>query len=77
MKYTALLVREPGGGYVVRVPALRGCVTHEDNLGGPAENAREAIVAHARSLAWPLAPAPQRRASSGCSSTSRSRSSSV
>jgi predicted RNase H-like HicB family nuclease len=51
MKYTVLLVRDPEGGYVVRVPALRGCVTEGDSLPDALDNAREAILAYLGSLA--------------------------
>jgi antitoxin HicB len=59
MKYTVLLVREPEGGYVVRVPALRGCVTEGDSLPEALENAREAIGLYLESLAEDGEAAPQ------------------
>lgn len=50
MKYTVVFVREAEGGYVVRVPALRGCVTEGDHLPEALDNAREAITAYLESL---------------------------
>ena len=58
MKYTVLLVREPEGGYVVRVPALRGCITEGDALPEALDNAREAIIAYLESLAQDGLAAP-------------------
>ena len=59
MKYTVLLLREPEGGYVVRVPALQGCVTEGDNLPEALENAKEAILAYLESLSLDGLPAPE------------------
>ena len=59
MRYTVLLVHQPEGGYVVRVPALRGCVTEGDSLPEALENAREAITAYLGSLAKEGQPSPQ------------------
>jgi predicted RNase H-like HicB family nuclease len=58
MAYTVLLARDRGGGYVVRVPALRGCVTEGDTLAGALDNAREAIQAYVESLELDGLPAP-------------------
>ena len=58
-RYTVLLVREPEGGYVVRVPALQGCVTEGDSLSEARENAREAIIAYLESLALDGHPPPE------------------
>ena len=43
MRYTAVLEREPDGGYVVSVPALPGCVSQGDNRDEALTNIREAI----------------------------------
>lgn len=61
MRYTILLVHDPEGGYVVRVPALRGCVTEGDSLPEALENAREAIAVYLESCALEGIPAPPDR----------------
>jgi len=61
MTYTVLLVRDRDGGYVVRVPALRGCVTEGDNLAEALDNAREAIQAYVESLELDGLAAPDDR----------------
>ncbi len=43
MRYTAVLEREPDGGYVVSVPALPGCVSQGDSREEALANIREAI----------------------------------
>jgi len=50
MTYTVVLLRTSRGRYVVRVPALRGCITEGDNLAEALDNAREAIQAYVESL---------------------------
>jgi antitoxin HicB len=59
MKYTVLLVQDPAGGYVVRVPALRGCVTEGDDLPEAIANAQEAITLYLESLAQDGFAAPE------------------
>ncbi len=61
MRYTVLLVRDRDGGYVVRVPALPGCVTEGDDLPTSLDNAREAILAYVESLELEGLPAPEDR----------------
>jgi len=61
MTYTVLLARDRDGGYVVRVPALRGCITEGDNLAEALDNAREAIQAYVESLELDGLPAPDDR----------------
>jgi len=59
MTYTVVLVREPDGGYCVRVPALKGCHTEGDSLPEALEMAREAILAYSdgeRELGKPMPP---------------------
>jgi len=58
VRYTVLLIRDPEGGYVARVPALPGCVTEGDDLPEALDNAREAILAYIESLALDGVPAP-------------------
>ena len=41
--YTAIFHREPDGGYLVEVPALRSCFTQGDNYEEACENARDVI----------------------------------
>jgi predicted RNase H-like HicB family nuclease len=43
MKYTAILEREPDGGFVVTVPVLPGCVSQGDSRAEALHNIREAI----------------------------------
>lgn len=43
MRYTAVLEREPDGGYVVSVPALPGCVSQGNSREEALANIREAI----------------------------------
>jgi len=43
MRYTVVLEQEQDGGYVVRVPALPGCVSQGDTRQQALSNIREAI----------------------------------
>jgi predicted RNase H-like HicB family nuclease len=43
MRYTVVLEQAPGGGYVVSVPALPGCVSQGDTRAEALANIREAI----------------------------------
>jgi predicted RNase H-like HicB family nuclease len=43
MGYTVVLERDADGGYVVRVPALPGCVSQGDTREEAIRNIREAI----------------------------------
>jgi len=58
MTYTVVLLRTSRGRYVVRVPALRGCVTEGDNLADALDNAREAMQAYTESLRMENEPIP-------------------
>ena len=42
MKYTVILLQEPDGGFVARVPALPGCVSQGDTREEALSNVREA-----------------------------------
>lgn len=42
MKYTVVLEREADGGYVVKVPALPGCVSQGNTREEAMQNIREA-----------------------------------
>lgn len=42
MRYTVVLEQEPDGGFVVRVPALPGCVNQGDSREDALANIREA-----------------------------------
>jgi len=44
MTYTVVLVREEDGGYVVSVPALKGCHTQGDTVAEALLMAEEAIL---------------------------------
>jgi predicted RNase H-like HicB family nuclease len=58
--YTVLFIRcrdEPG--YVVRVPALRGCVTQGEDLADAIDMGREAIQAYTESLRMDDEPIPE------------------
>jgi predicted RNase H-like HicB family nuclease len=43
MKYTVVLQRENGGGYVATVPALPGCVSQGDTREEALKNIEEAM----------------------------------
>ena len=43
LNYTVVLVREPGGGFSVHVPALRGCHTQGDDVPEALWMAQDAI----------------------------------
>jgi antitoxin HicB len=44
MRYTVVVEQEPGGSYVVSVPALPGCISRGDTRGKVIVNIREAIA---------------------------------
>ncbi|MCO5297003.1 MAG: type II toxin-antitoxin system HicB family antitoxin [Fimbriimonadaceae bacterium] len=46
MKYTVILLQEPDGGFVARVPALPGCVSQGDTRDEALLNIREAAEAY-------------------------------
>jgi HicB_like antitoxin of bacterial toxin-antitoxin system len=46
MKYTVILQRESGGGYVAVVPVLTGCVSQGDTRADALKNIEEAIELH-------------------------------
>ncbi len=50
MKYTAVFLREPEGGYTVEVPALEGCVTYGETLAEALDMVRDAILLYLKSL---------------------------
>ena len=43
MKYTAVYDREPGGGWVVEMPQVRGCRSHGRTIDQARERVREAL----------------------------------
>jgi antitoxin HicB len=43
MKFTAVLEREPDGGFVVTVPVLPGCISQGDTREEAMTNIREAV----------------------------------
>ena len=45
-KFTLLIVRDPGGGYVASVAGLSGCHTQGETLRELRANAKEAIRLH-------------------------------
>ena len=47
MRYTVLLEPEDDGGFVVSVPALRGCISQGDTREEALANIREAISVYA------------------------------
>ena len=49
--YHVRLKQDPDGGYVVTVPALRGCVTWGKNQAHGLEMAKEAIEGYLQMLA--------------------------
>jgi predicted RNase H-like HicB family nuclease len=59
MRYTVLLDWDAeGGGYVVSVPALPGCITQGPTVAIATERAREAIEGHVAALAKLGEPVP-------------------
>lgn len=50
MRFTVVYEQEAGGGYVVTVPALPGCVSQGDTGEEAAANIREAIEAYIEAL---------------------------
>jgi predicted RNase H-like HicB family nuclease len=46
MTYTAVLLREADGGFVVTVPALPGCVSQGDTREEALRNIREAVAVY-------------------------------
>jgi predicted RNase H-like HicB family nuclease len=50
LRCTVVLEAEPGGGYVVSVPALPGCVSQGESRSEALQNAREAITAYIEEL---------------------------
>ena len=51
MTYTVVLLREADGGFVVQVPALRGCWTQGDTVPEALDMAKDAIRCHLGALA--------------------------
>lgn len=49
-RYTAVFIKDEGGGYAVDVPALPGCATQGDTLEEARRNAHEAIGVYLESL---------------------------
>ncbi len=56
--YTVLFEPAEEGGYVVRVPALPGCVTQGETLDEAREMAADAILGHIEALAATGQPVP-------------------
>ena len=50
MTFAALFIHSPEGGYVVRVPALPGCVTQGRTLPEAIDMARDAVQGYTESL---------------------------
>jgi predicted RNase H-like HicB family nuclease len=59
MDYTAVLEREADGGYVVKVPALPGCVSQGDTRDEALRNIREAIELYIEDCRDAGDPVPQ------------------
>ena len=43
LNYRVILIPEPDGGYTVKVPAIRGCITYGDTVEEALEMAKDAI----------------------------------
>jgi antitoxin HicB len=43
LQYRLILTPEPEGGYTVKVPAIRGCITYGETLEEAIEMAKDAI----------------------------------
>jgi antitoxin HicB len=50
LKYNVIFQEEPGGGYTVVVPSLRGCVTYGKNLEEARTMAMDAISGFVASM---------------------------
>lgn len=59
MTFTTLFIRDPEGGYVVRVPALRGCVTEGQTLAEAIDMARDAMGLYIECLIDDGEPIPE------------------
>lgn len=57
-RFTVILDREPGGGFHVSCPALRGCHSHGETLDEAMQNIREAIEVYVESLVAHGEPVP-------------------
>ncbi len=49
-EFDVVIVEDESGGYVAFVPALRGCHTQSDTLGGLVDNVKEAIELYLETL---------------------------
>ena len=56
--YTAIFQKEPGGGYTVIIPSLKGCVTYGETIEKATSAAKEAIESYLGSLAKDKIAAP-------------------
>ena len=59
MTFTTLFIRDAEGGYAVRVPALRGCVTQGDTLAEAIDMARDAMQLYIECLTDDGEPVPE------------------
>ena len=50
MGYTVVYEQDPDGGYVVKVPALPGCVSQGDTKEEATENIKEAVALYIEHL---------------------------
>ena len=57
--FTAVFEPEPGGGYTVHFPALRGCITSGETLGETRHMAREALELYLESFIEDGLPIPE------------------
>jgi len=59
MKYTAILEREPDGGFVVSVPVLPGCVSQGDTREEALNNIKGAVELYVEDCLAAGDPVPQ------------------
>jgi len=59
--YSIVVDPDPGGGYIVRVPALPGCITQGETVDDCLANAKEAIALYLEDLAASGEPIPEEK----------------
>ena len=59
LNYRVILIPEPDGGYTVKVPAIRGCITYGDTVEEALEMAKDAIEGCIEVLVEAGEPIPQ------------------
>ena len=63
MGFTVIFEKDQGGGFVVSVPALPGCISQGDTREEAMKNIREAVAVYVQTLKAEGKPIPQEAAS--------------